>query len=81
MLTVPWKGTPKATWKENAGRLRAEMRTRKPIYETYADDAGNLLPAGGPGSPGQFLRAERNLLTNHGWTYNPSRRAWLPPSP
>lgn len=27
MLTVPWKGTPKATWKENASRLRREMRS------------------------------------------------------
>ena len=81
MLIVPWKGTPKATWKENASRLRREMRSGDPIYETYVDDAGNLLPAGGPGNPGQFLRAERNLLTNHGWTYHPRTRAWVPPSP
>lgn len=81
MLTVPWKGSPKATWKENASRLRREMRSGDPIYETYVDDAGSLLPAGGPGNLGKFRRAERNLLSNHGWKYSSGRRAWMPPSP
>jgi hypothetical protein len=57
------------------------MRSGEPIYETYVDEAGNLLPAGGPGNPGQFLRAERNLLSNRGWTYNSGTRAWRPSSP
>jgi Bacterial TSP3 repeat len=73
MLTVPWKGSPKGTWKENASRLRREMRSGEPIYETYVDEAGNLIPTKG------FLRAERNLLEAHGWEYNPRLRAWLPP--
>ncbi len=25
---------------------------------------------------GAFLKAERNLLENHGWTYNPSTTSW-----
>jgi hypothetical protein len=27
-----------------------------------------------------FLRAERNLLANRGWTYNPQTRHWYPGS-
>jgi hypothetical protein len=73
MLTVPWKGSPKGTWKENASRLRREMRSGEPIHETYVDEAGNLIPTKG------FLRAERNLLEAHGWEYNPRLGAWLPP--
>jgi hypothetical protein len=72
MLAVPWKGTPKATWKENASRLRREMRSGDPIYETYADEVGNLIPTKG------FLNAERNLLLNRGWQYSPRTRAWTP---
>jgi hypothetical protein len=72
MLTVPLKGTPKAQWKENASRLRREMRSSDPIYETYVDEAGNLIPTTG------FLNAERNLLLNRGWQYNPRTRAWTP---
>lgn len=70
MLTVPWKGTPKATWKENASRLRREMRSGDPIYESYVDKAGNLIPTKG------FLNAERNLLSNRGWQYDPRTRSW-----
>lgn len=28
-----------------------------------------------------FLRAERNLLQNRGWTYNPATTLWSPPVP
>jgi RHS repeat-associated protein len=72
MLTVPWKGTPKATWKENASRLRHEMRSGEPIRETYTDSQGQLLPTRG------FLNAERELLRNHGWQYDESTRMWSP---
>jgi hypothetical protein len=72
MLAVPWKGTPKATWKENASQLRREMRSGEPIYETYVDRAGNLIPTKG------FLNAERNLLRDRGWQYDPRTRAWVP---
>ena len=72
MLTVPWEGSAKATWMENASRLRQEMRSGAPIFETYVDQAGNLIPTKG------FLNAERNLLLNRGWQYNPTMRAWTP---
>ena len=48
------------------------MQSGKPIYETYVDEAGNLLSTKG------FLNAERNLLKNQGWIYNPATRAWTP---
>jgi RHS repeat-associated protein len=73
LLTVPWKGSSKATWAENASRLRREMRSGEPIYETYVDSAGNQIRTEG------FLNAERNLLSNHGWEYDPGTRAWTPP--
>jgi len=28
-----------------------------------------------------FLRAEQNLLDNHGWTYDPASTMWQPPAP
>jgi hypothetical protein len=73
MLTVPWKGSPKATWAENSSRLRNEMRSGEPIYGSYVDGAGNQIPTKG------FLNAERNVLSNRGWRYDPGTRAWTPP--
>jgi hypothetical protein len=74
MLTVPWKGSPKLTWAENSSRLRSEMSSGKPIYETYVTGDGSLIPTRG------FLNAERNLLRDHGWTYHPETRSWWPPT-
>jgi hypothetical protein len=73
MLTVPLKGSPKATWAENSSRLRKEMRSGEPIFESYVDSAGNQIPTKG------FLNAERNLLSNRGWQHDPRTRAWTPP--
>jgi len=44
-----------------------------PIRDAFADSAGNLINNTG------FLRAERNLLQDRGWTYNPSTTMWHPP--
>lgn len=74
-LYLPNQGSAQANWVQNSSRLRAEMRSGRPIYETFVDDVGNLLPTRG------FLNAERNLLLNRGWTYNPATRAWTPPTP
>jgi hypothetical protein len=73
MLTVPWKGNAKLTWAENSSRLRSEMGLGQPIHETYVTADGSLIPTKG------FLNAERNLLTEHGWTYHPDTRSWWPP--
>jgi hypothetical protein len=74
-LYLPNQGSSQANWAQNSSRLRAEMRSGEPSYETFVDDVGNLLPTRG------FLNAERNLLMNRGWTYHPSTRAWTPPTP
>lgn len=61
-----WKGE----WKENAGRLREAMRQGGPIRDVSPDDLG-----------GPFLNAERNLLRDRGWTYDPRTNYWNPPGP
>jgi hypothetical protein len=67
------KGTPKLNWRQNSGFLRSEMKLGKPIYDSYRLTNGNLIPTRG------FLNAERSLLQNRGWLYNPGQGAWLPP--
>lgn len=66
-------GSPRANWSQNFRRLRSEMRCGDPIYETYVDSAGNLIPTQG------FLAAERATLSYRGWKYLPKERAWVPP--
>jgi len=75
-LHLPNKGSPKANWKQNAGRLREEMRRGEPIYDSYRNPGtGAQTPTGG------FLNAERKLLESRGWRYNPSTGTYHPPSP
>lgn len=71
-LRNPDYGSAHANWRANAGLLRAEMRSGRPIYDSYVDASGNLIPTKG------FLGAERNLLVNHGWTFDPGTGAWTP---
>ncbi len=74
MLNLPDKGSPKANWAQNSGRLREEMSKGNPIYDSYRNPAtGERIPTEG------FLRAERNLLESRGWQYNPSAGAYHPP--
>ena len=83
MLYLPDQGSAQANWAQNAGRLRQEMRTGEPIFDSYRDAAtGFQIPAGTtPLSGGRFLNAERNLLESRGWQYNPSSGAYRPPTP
>jgi RHS repeat-associated protein len=62
-------GDPKANWAQNSSKLREAMREGDPIRDASA---------GNPGSNTGFLRAERNLLENHGWTMQ-SDGYWHPP--
>lgn len=71
-LRDEWKGTPKATWRGNSSLVWQEMSSGKPIYSSYADGAGNLIPTKG------FLAAERNVLINRGWNFDTSTGAWVP---
>ena len=50
------------------------MNKGLPIQNASVDGAGNL------GDNTGFLRAERSLLQDHGWTYNPATRTWCPPT-
>ena len=81
MLYLPNRGSPKANWKQNAGRLREEMKKGRPIYDSYRTSAtGFQIPAGlNPSSGGRFLNAERKLLESKGWRYDPSNGAYYPP--
>ena len=67
-------GTPQANWARNSSVLRAEMNKGLPIRDASVDPiTGERLSNTG------FLRAERNLLENHGWTYDPATTLWSPP--
>jgi len=74
-LWMPNRGSAKANWKQNSGYLRAEMRKGNPIFDSFRDPNGTLIESTG------FLNAERNLLKDRGWDYNPSIGAWYPPRP
>jgi len=74
-LKLPDKGNPKANWKQNSGALRAEMGKGQPIRDASVNPkTGALRDNTG------FLRAERELLQNKGWTYDPKTTKWYPPN-
>jgi hypothetical protein len=86
MLNLPNLGNPKANWKQNSGYLREVMREGKPIFDSFVDKAGNQRPVPIYNETkekleGVFLNAERKLLESRGWKYDPSMRAYLPPTP
>ena len=64
-LTWPNQGDPKSNWETNSRLLRVEMQRRVPIRDISSDEGGN------------FIRAERNLLKNHGW--EKENGYWHPP--
>jgi|GEM_PF-6364710 len=69
-------GSPRANWAQNASVLRRELRKGNPIRDaTVNPRTGQLANNTG------FLRAERNLMRNQNWTYNPSTTLWSPPGP
>ena len=73
-LYHPNQGTAKLNLAQNSSRLREAMRQRKPIYDSYIDEAGNMIPTRG------FLNAERDLLKTRGWSFYPATGAWHPPA-
>ena len=69
------QGNPKANWKQNSGVLRREMGKGRPIRDASVDPAtGQLI-----NYPGSFINAERGLLRDRGWSYDPTSRLWNPP--
>jgi RHS repeat-associated protein len=71
---LPDRGSPKANWKQNAGALRREMKKGRPVRDASVGPGGELVRY-----PGSFLEAERNLLSDRGWTYDQSTQLWMPP--
>jgi RHS repeat-associated protein len=74
--TLEWEKLP--TTKLNAERnlrlLRQAMRKSRPIRDVSVDPvSGEINKNTG------FLRVERDLLGNRGWTYDPATRSWYPP--
>jgi hypothetical protein len=69
------QGNPQANWQQNSGVLRQEMGKGLPIRDASVDSAGNWVPETNTG----FLRAERGLLQDRGWTYDPKTTMWNPP--
>ena len=73
-LFLPKQSSPKANWKQNASKLREEMKKGNPIFDTFIDPVTHEIK-----ETLGFLNAERNLLKSRGWTYNQSVGAWVPP--
>ena len=71
---LPDRGTPKDNWDQNSSVLREEMGRGLPIRDASAhlDDDHELVR-------NSFLRLERNLLREHGWTLDRSTGLWYPP--
>jgi len=65
---TPDLGSAKANWARNSGVLRQEMRRGLPIRDASPGDTA-----------GTFLNAERALLRERGWTFDPSTNFWMPP--
>lgn len=74
MMHLPNKGSAKANWKQNSGRLRQEMKKGKPIHDSYRDSANKQIETKG------FLNAERKLLEDRGWKYDSASGAYNPAS-
>jgi len=66
------KITPKLNWLENSKLIREVMAEGRPIR-----DASINAITGALRDNTSFLAAERNLLTNHGWSFN--KGYWYPP--
>lgn len=72
---TPELGSPQANWARNAGVLREEMGSGAPIRDATVDPVtGEWIKNTG------FLRAERYLLEDRGWIYDPKTTFWYPGS-
>jgi hypothetical protein len=66
---TPRIGSAQGDWLRNAGALRAELKSGiTEIRDASPGDTG-----------GQYLNAERNLLENNGWTFDPITSIWYAP--
>lgn len=66
---------PRALYRQNMGQLRDAMRSRRPIRERDPDfRRGSEATEGG-----RFLKAERDLLEDRGWSFDKASGYWHPP--
>lgn len=71
---LPDQGSPAANYAQNDSVLRNEMSRGVPIRDaSVSPTTGELVNNTG------FLRAERDILSNHGWSFDPKSGYWLPP--
>jgi len=73
-LFLPNKGSPSANWAQNSGALRREMRRGVPIRDASVNPVTGALE-----NNTNFLKAERYLLQERGWVYDPKTTLWMPP--
>ncbi len=71
---LPDQGSPQANWQQNSSVLRQQMSTGNPIRDASVNPVTGALQ-----DNSGFLRMERDVLLNRGWTYNPYTRLWSPP--
>ena len=71
---LPNQGSPRANYVQNDSVLRTEMSRGVPIRDaSVSPTTGELVNNTG------FLRAERDILLNHGWSFDPKSSYWSPP--
>ena len=71
---LPNQGSPRLNYVQNDSVLRAEMGREVPIRDASIDPVTGALR-----NNTGFLRAESDILTNHGWTFDPKSGYWYPP--
>ena len=71
---TPDLGSPQANWARNAGVLRDEMANGAPIRDASVNPVTGALQ-----NDTGFLRAERYLLQDRGWAYDPKTTLWSLP--
>jgi RHS repeat-associated protein len=71
---LPNQGSPRLNYVQNDRVLRIEMGRGVPIRDVSVDPVTGALR-----NNTGFLRAERNILTNHGWVFDPKSGYWYPP--
>jgi hypothetical protein len=71
---LPNQGSPRLNYLQNDRVLRTEMGRGVPIRDVSVDPVTGALR-----NNTGFLRAERNILTNHEWVFDPKSGYWYPP--
>jgi RHS repeat-associated protein len=79
VLQLPDQGGIQANWKQNSSKLREAIREKGAIRDAHVNPDGTLASDRKPNGSASFLTAERDLLRNQGYIYNPKTQRWTPP--